>query len=196
MPGGYYKRTSSKGSNWVGTVSWGGSGDDSGSSDFSYAYAGPDGMVATAGRGGHAVAVSGSGSRYEAKIMGPGGQIIHRRADGSTRRGKFTYSEENQEAIRDIGENHRALRHIDRNQEAMMYGEDNHRASRNSDENHRATKNVGENRRHRDKNHRAMGYDDEELGALRYREAIRYSKKKQEAITFGNENRRAIGHID
>ena len=54
-----------------------------------------------------------------------------------------------------------------------MYGHDNHRAIRN----------IGENRRHRNKNHRAIGYGDEELGALRYSEA-RYTKKKQQAITW------------
>ena len=130
-------------------MAWGGT---SGNSDFSYAYAGPDGMVASAGPGGHAVAVSGSGSRFEAKIMGPEGQIIHRRTDGSTVMGKITYSDKDEKLIG-----------YRENQEAMMYGHDNHRAIRNSDENHRATRSIVEN-------HGTTRYDVENQRAITYSE--------------------------
>ena len=84
--------TNSKGTDLAETMAWGGS------SSGSYAYAGPDGMIASAGLGGHAVAMSGSGSKFEARIMGPGGQILTRHWDGSTSMGKVR--EEKQQCIR------------------------------------------------------------------------------------------------
>ena len=69
-PGGFYKMISSQGREWVGTMAWGGS------YSMSYAHAGSDGMIASAGSGGHAVAMSDSGSKFGARIMEPGGQIL------------------------------------------------------------------------------------------------------------------------
>ena len=65
---------------------------------MSYAHAGSDGMIASAGSGGHAVAMSGSGSKFEARIMGPGGQILTRHWDGSTSTGRIR--DEKQQRIR------------------------------------------------------------------------------------------------
>ena len=81
-PGGYYQMTSSQGSEWVGTMAWGGS------SSPSWVRAGPDGVYGFAGEGGHAVAMYGSGSNFTAAIYGPRGQISTKHSDGSTSRGK------------------------------------------------------------------------------------------------------------
>ena len=70
-------------------MAWGGS------SGSSYAYAGPNDMEASAGPGGHAVSVRGRGSRYEARLVGPGGEVIHRLPDGTIRKSKLTKIDEN-----------------------------------------------------------------------------------------------------
>ena len=98
----------------------------------SYASAGQDGMVASAGPGGLAVSLSGSGSRFEARIMGPRGHIIHRLPDGSIKRSKLTNNDENYRATKYGDEIHRTFEFDDKEVAPIKYKDENRKASKHS----------------------------------------------------------------
>lgn len=145
-------------------------GGDSSSS----AYAGPDGITASASLGGHALAMYGSGGEYEVRMVTPGGDIIRRNRDGTIKVDMMddtvTHSDENHRAVWSISENHGATRHDVKDRRAIKYKNENRKAIEYSEKKPEGVKH----------------------GNGKKRKAIEYSEKKQEGVKHGKGTRKYI----